>query len=79
MLPGSVLAHYNLGIMQATGEGMMRDCHTAVASFEFVISRAPWLEVYREAYALYKDGKMDQALLQYMWIAELGYASLRAT
>lgn len=70
---GHVLAFYNLAQMHATGSGMARSCHTAVELFKNVAERSRWTELLMEAHNDYRDGKLDEALLKYIFLAELGY------
>nr|XP_034324085.1 protein sel-1 homolog 1 isoform X7 [Crassostrea gigas] len=70
---GHVLAFYNLAQMHATGTGVLRNCHTAVELFKNVAERGRWAEMMPEAYNMYKEGHLDQALMKYVFLAELGY------
>lgn len=70
---GHVLAFYHLAQMHATGTGVLRNCHTAVELYKNVAERGPWAVSLMEAHQLYKDGNIDQALLKYTFMAELGY------
>lgn len=67
-------AHYNLGTIYATGEGVGRSCNKAVDHLKKVLgSHAPWLTEFRGAYSDYKADRVIQALMRYMWLADLGY------
>lgn len=35
--------------------------------------RGRWAEMMPEAYNMYKEGHLDQALMKYVFLAELGY------
>ncbi|KAF5291355.1 hypothetical protein FQA39_LY03506 [Lamprigera yunnana] len=70
---GHVLAYYNLGQMHARGTGMMRSCPTAVEFFKNVAERGKWGEVLMQAHTDYKDGKHNEAFVQYALLSELGY------
>ncbi|XP_056021105.1 protein sel-1 homolog 1-like isoform X5 [Ostrea edulis] len=70
---GHVLAFYNLAQMHATGTGVLRNCHTAVELFKNVAERGRWAEMLPEAYSMYKEGHVSQALMKYVFLAELGY------
>uniref|UniRef100_A0A8D3DAA9 Fibronectin type-II domain-containing protein n=1 Tax=Scophthalmus maximus TaxID=52904 RepID=A0A8D3DAA9_SCOMX len=70
---GHILAFYNLAQMHATGTGVMRSCHTAVELFKNVCERGRWSERLMTAYASFKEGEADAALVQYLLLAEQGY------
>ncbi|XP_077493920.1 HMG-coA reductase degradation 3 isoform X2 [Amblyomma americanum] len=70
---GHVLAFYNLAQMHATGTGTVRSCSTAVELFKNVAERGRWSEKLMQAYADYRDGRIDAALVKYAFLAELGY------
>ncbi|XP_051908692.1 protein sel-1 homolog 1 [Hippocampus zosterae] len=70
---GHVLAFYNLAQMHATGTGVMRSCHTAVELFKNMCERGRWSERLLTAYASYKEGDSDAALVQYLLLSEQGY------
>ncbi|XP_066245072.1 protein sel-1 homolog 1 isoform X1 [Euwallacea similis] len=70
---GHVLAFYNLGQMHAKGTGMLRSCTTAVELFKNVAERGRWGELLMQAHADYRDGLYNQAFVQYVLLAELGY------
>lgn len=70
---GHVLAFYNLAQMHATGTGTVRSCSTAVELFKNVAERGRWSEKLMQAYADYRDGRVDTALVKYAFLAELGY------
>ena len=59
--------------MHAAGTGMIRSCHTAVELFKNVVERGRWSNQLMEAYADYRDGRVDEALVKYMLLADLGY------
>lgn len=70
---GHVLAYYNLAQMHATGTGMMRSCPTAVELFKNVAERGKWSDQLMSAHARYREGKIDEALVSYYLLAEMGY------
>lgn len=70
---GHVLAFYHLAQMHATGTGVLRNCHTAVELYKNVAERGSWSSMLMEAHQLYKEGSVDEALLKYTFLAELGY------
>ncbi|XP_052767017.1 protein sel-1 homolog 1-like isoform X2 [Mya arenaria] len=70
---GHVLAFYHLAQMHATGTGVIRNCHTAVELYKNVAERGQWSSMLMEAHDLYKQGRVDEALLKYTFLAELGY------
>ncbi|XP_061172653.1 protein sel-1 homolog 1-like isoform X4 [Saccostrea echinata] len=70
---GHLLAFYNLAQMHATGTGVLRNCHTAVELFKNVAERGRWAEMLPEAYNMYKEGHISQALMKYVFLAELGF------
>lgn len=70
---GHVLAHYNLGQMQAQGTGIMRSCPTAVEFFKIVAERGKWGELLMQAHNDYRDGRYNEAFVQYALLSELGY------
>merc|ERR1712112_149954 len=70
---GHILAFYNLADMHATGTGMLRSCPTAVELYKNVAERGKWGELMMEAHTDYRRGMYDEALLKYLFLAELGY------
>ncbi|KAG9344870.1 hypothetical protein JZ751_010561 [Albula glossodonta] len=70
---GHILAFYNLAQMHATGTGVMRSCHTAVELFKNVCERGRWSERLMTAYASFKEGDSNSAVIQYLLLAEQGY------
>lgn len=70
---GNTLAIYQLAQMHAAGTGMIRSCHTAVEFFKNVVERGRWADKLMEAYADYRDGHINEALIKYMLMADLGY------
>lgn len=70
---GHVLAFYNLAQMHATGTGTVRSCHTAVELFKNVAERGKWGAKLMQAYQDYKEGRVNEALVKYTLLAELGY------
>lgn len=75
---GHVLAYYNLGQMHAAGTGMMRSCPTAVELFKNVAERGKWGELLMQAHNDYRDGKYNEAFVQYSLLAELGYEAAQS-
>ncbi|XP_035223111.1 protein sel-1 homolog 1-like isoform X1 [Stegodyphus dumicola] len=70
---GHVLAFYSLAQMHATGTGTVRSCTTAVELFKNVAERGRWGENLMQAYGDYKEGRINEALVKYILLAELGY------
>lgn len=70
---GHILAFYNLADMHATGTGMLRSCPTAVELYKNVAERGKWGELLMEAHSDHRRGRMDEALVKYMLLAEMGY------
>ncbi|KAJ8977951.1 hypothetical protein NQ317_008142 [Molorchus minor] len=70
---GHRLAYYNLGQMHAQGTGMLRSCPTAVELFKNVAERGRWGEILMQAHTDYREGRLDEAFVQYALLSELGY------
>ncbi|XP_042906685.1 protein sel-1 homolog 1 [Parasteatoda tepidariorum] len=70
---GHVLAFYNLAMMHASGTGTVRSCSTAVELFKNVAERGRWGTNLMQAYNDYKEGRVNEALIKYIVLAELGY------
>ncbi|KAL1514063.1 hypothetical protein ABEB36_003386 [Hypothenemus hampei] len=70
---GHVLAYYNLGQMHAKGTGMLRSCTTAVELFKNVAERGRWGELLMQGHSDYREGRYNEAFVQYALLAELGY------
>ncbi|XP_035733239.1 protein sel-1 homolog 1-like [Vespa mandarinia] len=70
---GHVLAYYNLAQMHATGTGMMRSCPTAVELFKNVAERGKWSDQLMTAHTDYREGRVDEAFVNYYLLAEMGY------
>ncbi|KAL3876743.1 hypothetical protein ACJMK2_034540 [Sinanodonta woodiana] len=70
---GNALAFYHLAQMHAVGTGVLRNCHTAVELFKNVAERGHWADMLMDAHRLYKEGNVNQALVKYTFLAELGY------
>ncbi|GBM67151.1 Protein sel-1 1 [Araneus ventricosus] len=70
---GHVLAFYSLAQMHATGTGTVRSCTTAVELFKNVAERGRWGTNLMQAYSDNKEGRVNEALIKYMVLAELGY------
>lgn len=75
---GHVLAFYNLAQMHATGTGMMRSCSAAVELFKNVAERGKWSNQLMTAHADYREGRVDQAFIQYALLAEMGYEAAQS-
>lgn len=56
-----------------SGTGVPRNCHTAVELYKNVAERGRWSERLMEAYASYRNGRIDEAAFKYLFLAELGY------
>jgi len=70
---GHVLAYYNLAQMHATGTGMMRSCPTAVELMKNVAERGKWSDQLMVAHTDYKEGRVNEAFLNYALFSEMGY------
>ncbi|XP_050458640.1 protein sel-1 homolog 1 [Cataglyphis hispanica] len=70
---GHVLAYYNLAQMHATGTGMMRSCPTAVELMKNVAERGKWSDQLMMAHNDYRDGRINEAFLNYALFSEMGY------
>ncbi|KRX65199.1 Protein sel-1 -like protein 1 [Trichinella sp. T9] len=70
---GNVVAYYNLGQMHAMGLGVARSCSTAVEFYKNVAERGVWSTMLMDAYLAYQNGLYDQSVVQYLFMAELGY------
>lgn len=70
---GNTLAFYHLGQMHATGLGVFRSCTTAAELFKNVAERGRWSQLLNSAYFAYWSGNYDEAFIQYLALAELGY------
>ncbi|XP_018355444.1 PREDICTED: protein sel-1 homolog 1 [Trachymyrmex septentrionalis] len=70
---GHVLAYYNLAQMHATGTGMMRSCPTAVELMKNVAERGKWSDQLMVAHSDYRDGRVNEAFLNYALFSEMGY------
>ncbi|XP_017877268.1 protein sel-1 homolog 1 [Ceratina calcarata] len=70
---GHVLAFYNLAQMHATGTGMMRSCPTAVELLKNVAERGKWSDQLMVAHADYREGRINEAFVNYALLAEMGY------
>ncbi|XP_043471478.1 protein sel-1 homolog 1 [Leptopilina heterotoma] len=70
---GHVLAFFNLAQMHATGAGMMRSCSTAVELLKNVAERGKWSDQLMAAHTDYREGRIDEAFVTYVLLAEMGY------
>ncbi|XP_011697272.1 PREDICTED: protein sel-1 homolog 1 [Wasmannia auropunctata] len=70
---GHVLAYYNLAQMHATGTGMMRSCPTAVELMKNVAERGKWSDQLMVAHTDYREGRVNEAFLNYALFSEMGY------
>ncbi|XP_018494082.1 protein sel-1 homolog 1 [Galendromus occidentalis] len=70
---GHALAFYHLAMMHARGIGTQRSCANAVDGFKLMSERGAWISEINEAYQDYKAGRIDQALVRYAFLADLGY------
>ncbi|XP_011868899.1 PREDICTED: protein sel-1 homolog 1 [Vollenhovia emeryi] len=70
---GHVLAYYNLAQMHATGTGMMRSCPTAVELMKNVAERGKWSDQLMVAHNDYREGRVNEAFLNYALFSEMGY------
>eukprot|EP01147_Barroeca_monosierra_P000502 gene502-3828_t len=69
---GHVLAISVLANMHATGAGVRRDCEAATGLYKNVVERACWMSDLEIAHTAYKSGRYDEAVIRYLWLAELG-------
>ncbi|VDN07580.1 unnamed protein product [Thelazia callipaeda] len=70
---GHINAYYNLAQIHATGTGVPRDCQSAVELYKNVAERGRWSERLMEAYTSYRNGRVDESVFKYLFMAELGY------
>ncbi|KAL0126931.1 hypothetical protein PUN28_005336 [Cardiocondyla obscurior] len=70
---GHVLAYYNLAQMHAAGTGMMRSCPTAVELMKNVAERGKWSDQLMVAHTDYREGRVNEAFLNYALFSEMGY------
>ncbi|KOC64305.1 Protein sel-1 like protein 1 [Habropoda laboriosa] len=70
---GHVLAYYNLAQMHATGAGMVRSCPTAVEFLKNVAERGKWSDQVMVAHNDYREGRINEAFVNYALLAEMGY------
>ncbi|CAG0903294.1 unnamed protein product [Cyprideis torosa] len=70
---GHLLAFYHLAQMHASGTGMVRSCQTATELLKNVAERGKWGEMLMDAHADYKEGRVNEALMKYILLAELGF------
>ncbi|KAJ7341632.1 hypothetical protein JRQ81_005964 [Phrynocephalus forsythii] len=70
---GQSLAVYYLAQMYATGTGVHRSCQNAVELYKTVGERGRWSEKFLTAYLAYQVGNIDSSLVQYAFLAEMGY------
>jgi len=70
---GHILAYYHLANMHATGNGLVRSCHTATDLYKNVAERGAWSHMFHEAYDAYKSGDVITSLYKYYLLSELGY------
>lgn len=70
---GHVLAYYNLAQMHATGTGMTRSCPSAVELLKNVAERGKWSEQLMVAHTDYREGRINEAFVNYALLAEMGY------
>ncbi|KAJ1966428.1 ERAD-associated protein [Dipsacomyces acuminosporus] len=71
---GHILAHYYLAEMYANGIVVEASCRMAASMYKYIAEKGDWLHSpVPDAYAAYKRGNMQVALLEYMRAAEMGY------
>ncbi|XP_015677861.1 protein sel-1 homolog 2 [Protobothrops mucrosquamatus] len=68
-----LLAIYYLAQMYAEGTGVFKSCQNAVELYKTVCELGEWSEMFRTAYFAYQSGNMDSSLVQYAFLAEMGY------
>jgi len=59
--------------MHATGTGMMRSCPTAVELMKNVAERGKWSDQLMVAHTDYREGRVNEAFLNYALFSEMGY------
>lgn len=64
---------YSLGTMHATGTGTARACDIAVSMYKNVAERGSWGLLFHSAYKDYEEMRYDQAIIKYLYLAEMGY------
>ncbi|XP_070788975.1 protein sel-1 homolog 2 [Pituophis catenifer annectens] len=70
---GHLLAMYYLAQMYAEGMGVFKSCQNAVELYKTVCELGGWSEMFRTAYFAYQTGNIDSSLVQYAYLAEMGY------
>uniref|UniRef100_A0A8D0H733 SEL1L2 adaptor subunit of SYVN1 ubiquitin ligase n=1 Tax=Sphenodon punctatus TaxID=8508 RepID=A0A8D0H733_SPHPU len=70
---GHALAVYYLAQMYATGTGVIRSCRIAVELYRNVCELGRWSEIFLTAYFAYQADNIDSSLVQYAFLAEMGY------
>ncbi|XP_058037828.1 protein sel-1 homolog 2 [Ahaetulla prasina] len=70
---GHLLAMYYLAQMYAEGTGVFKSCQNAVELYKTVCELGGWSEMFRTAYFAYQTGNIDSSLVQYAYLAEMGY------
>eukprot|EP00123_Amoebidium_parasiticum_P020988 comp5968_c0_seq1/m.1819 comp5968_c0_seq1/g.1819 ORF comp5968_c0_seq1/g.1819 comp5968_c0_seq1/m.1819 type:complete len:678 (-) comp5968_c0_seq1:80-2113(-) len=66
------LALYSLALMYHQGVGTVRNPTLAVTFFKNLCERGPWVRHMDEGYKAYREGRYGQAVVHYMYAAELG-------
>lgn len=59
--------------MHATGTGMMRSCPAAVELLKNVAERGKWSDQLMVAHTDYREGRINEAFVNYALLAEMGY------
>lgn len=59
--------------MHATGTGMMRSCPAAVELLKNVAERGKWSDQLMIAHTDYREGRINEAFVNYALLAEMGY------
>nr|XP_056712774.1 protein sel-1 homolog 2 [Euleptes europaea] len=70
---GQILAVYYLAEMYTSGTGVFRSCQNAVELYRIVCELGRWSEKFLTAYYAYQAGQADLSLVQYLFLAEMGY------
>ncbi|ETE63456.1 Protein sel-1-like 2, partial [Ophiophagus hannah] len=79
---GHLLAVYYLAQMYAEGTGVFKSCQNAVEVSSsnhllkitiMFLQLGGWSEMFRTAYFAYQSGNIDSSLVQYAYLAEMGY------
>jgi len=70
---GHVLSMNRLGYMHASALGTARSCELAAGLYKNVAERGPWAVAFTQAHDVYEEGEVDEAVIRYLMLAEMGY------